>query len=388
MNVKQIYELVNGISKEILGDNFTLQEDLKNVVDFGDALFNANAVDNYVHKLIDRIGRVIISDRVYDIEAFKGVIRDGWEFGSVAQKICSTELIEAQENPTWNLTQGASVDPNIFKGIEGVSVKFYNSKTTLEVDISITELQLKESFTDASTMNRFISFIHNEINKSLTVKTEAMIMRAVNALIAETLYVEYPSAQYSASSGVRAVNLLYLYNQKFGTQLTKDKALVTPEFIRFASQQIAIYSTRMKRLSKVFNIGATPKFTPKTMQRLAVLTDFMQASTVYLQADTYHKELVQIPDFAEEVAYWQTTGTAFAFDDISKINVITPNNHAVECNGVLAVLYDYEAVAVCNENSRVKTNYNGRGEFMNEFHKVDCSYLADTNENFVVFFIA
>jgi hypothetical protein len=40
---------------------------------------------------------------------------------------------------------------------------------------------------------------------------------------------------------------------------------------------------------------------------------------------------------------------------------------------------------LCNENDRVTTAYNAKGEYTNNFYKFDISLFNDVNENGVVF---
>jgi hypothetical protein len=131
---------------------------------------------------------------------------DSWEFGSVLEKV-TMELPKAEENETWELTDGAVYEENQFyKPI--VSAKFYNKMTTFEIPISITEKQVKQSFTNATQLNSFVSMIFNAVENALTIRIEELSRRAINNIIAETVYDEYGSNSQSASSGVRAVNLL------------------------------------------------------------------------------------------------------------------------------------------------------------------------------------
>ena len=59
MEVKQIYQLVNTTTQEVLGESAVVKEDLSNIVDVGTAVFNANAIDKYVKSLVNHIGKVI-----------------------------------------------------------------------------------------------------------------------------------------------------------------------------------------------------------------------------------------------------------------------------------------------------------------------------------------
>ena len=385
MEIKQIYDLINGVTKEVLGAEPIVKEDLSNVVDLGDAVFNANAMDKYVKTLVNHIGRVIFVNRTYR-GGVPSVLMDSWEFGSVLEKI-QMDMPEATENESWELTDGTSYDPNIFYAPK-VSAKFYNKAITFEVPISITEKQVRQSFDNATQLNSFISMIYNAVDKSMTVKIESLVMRTINNEIAETIFAEYSSGSYGASSGVRAVNLLKLYNDQIGgTAITRAQALKNPDFLKFASYTISLYTDRMTRLSTLFNVGGKERFTPKDLLHIVLLTDFAKATGSYLESDTYHNELVKLPGY-ETVPYWQGSGKTYALDDVSQINVTTASGHDINVKGIIGVMFDRDALGVCNQDRRTTTSYNPKAEFFNNFVKFDCRYFNDLNENCVVFFLA
>lgn len=383
MEVKQIYELVNGITGEITGQTELVKEDLSNVVDVGKELFTASDVDNYVKSLVNRIGKTIFVNRKYSGKV-PSVVMDAWEFGSVLQKI-SADLPEATENESWELENGASYDPNIFYK-PSVSAKFFNSKVTFEVPLSFTEKQVKESFNSASELNAFISMLYNAVEKSMTVKIDSLVMRTINNMIANTYDGD--------NTGVRAVNLLTDYNAAMGLTghdvLTADKAITNKEFLRFASMQIALYADRLGTMSTLFNAGGKERFTPKDMLHIVLLSDFAEGAKIYLESDTFNKELVKLPT-AETVPYWQGSGKSYAFADVSKINVQIANGNNkkdVTLSGILGVMFDRDALGVCNLDRRVTTNYNPKAEFFSNWYKFDAGYFNDLNENFVMFYVA
>lgn len=384
MTVTQIYTLMNTVTNEIIGKSDIVAEDLSNVVDVGTELFSATSVDNYVKSLVNHIGRVVFVDRKYS-GAAPSVLMDAWEFGSVLEKI-SADIPEAKENESWDLVNNQSYDPNIFYK-PTVSAKFFNKKVTFEIDLSFTEKQVKESFSNAAQLNGFLSMLYNSVDKSLTIKIDSLIMRTINNMIGETVHNEYPSKGYDASSGVRAVNLLKLYNEKFGETLSADKAIVTPEFIRFASFQMGMYKDRMSRVSSLFNVGGKDRFTPSDMMHVVLLSDFQKAAAAYLQSDTYHDIYTALPN-AESVPYWQGSGTKYDFASVSSIHVNTASGDEVVLGGILGVMFDRDALGVTNLDRRVTTNYNPKAEFFTNFYKFDAGYFNDLNENFVVFFVA
>ena len=384
MDIRQIYDLMNTVTGEVLGTENVVAEDLSNVVDIGTQIFNQNAVDNYVRSLVNHIGKVVFVNRPYTGNV-PSVLMDGWEYGSVLEKI-SAELPEATENESWELTDGASYDPNVFYK-PTVSAKFFNKRVTFEVPMSFTERQVKESFSDATQLNGFLSMLYNAVDKSMTVKIDALVMRTINNMIGETIYAEYGATSLSSKSTVKAVNLLYLYNQRYSKELTAANALTDPDFIRFAAFEMGVMSARLSKISKLFNIGGKDRFTPADMLHVVMLSDFRKAAGVFLQSDVFHDEFTRLPN-AEEVPYWQGSGTGYAFNDITKINITTASEHDVTATGILGVMFDRDALGVTNLDRRVTTNYNPKAEFYNNWYKFDAGYFNDTNENFVVFFVA
>mgnify|MGYP000652207714 FL=1 len=382
MEVKQIYEFVNETVKEVLGDEALVQEDLSNIVDIGNAVFDGNAFDKYVRSLVNHIGRVIFVNRKYNGSA-PSVLMDGWEYGSILQKI-SSEMPEAEENESWELIDGASYDPNIFRK-PVAEQKFFNKKTTFEIDRSITEKQVKQSFSSAEQLNGFISMLYNEVDKAMTVMTDNLIMRTINNFTGETLHNAFPTGTYTGTH-IRAVNLLAEYNTQYGTQLTKDKCMVDPAFIRFAAYRMGLYKDRLARISTLFNIGGAQRFTPNDMLHFVTLSDFNTAANIFLQSDVYHNDYVRLPK-SETVPFWQGSGTDYSFSNVSAINVKTTSGDTVSIDGVLGVMFDRDALGVANFERRITTNYNPKAEFTNYFYKQDAQYFNDLNENFVVFFV-
>lgn len=384
MEVKQIYSIMNTVTNEILGTENIVKEDLSNIVDIGTEIFNANAVDNYVKSLVNHIGKVVFVNRPYAGGA-PSVLMDGWEFGSVLQKL-TAEMPEAQVNESWNLTDGASYDPNVFKKPQ-ISTKFFNKKVTFEIQMSFTEMQVKESFSNGDQLNAFMSMLYTAIDKSMTVKLDGLIMRTINNMIGETVYDEYGAANINSKSTNKAVNLLYLYNQQYNKSLTAAAALTDADFIRYAAYVMGMTASRLTKISKTFNIGEKDRFTPSDMLHVVMLTDFKKAADVFLQSGTFNDEFTRLPK-AEEVPYWQGSGTGYAFNDVSKVYIKTASGHDETVTGVLGVMFDRDALGVTNYNRRVTTNYNPKAEFFNNWYKFDAGYFNDFNENFVVFFVA
>ena len=378
---------MNSVSNEVLGKTDLVKEDLTGIVDMGTEVFNQNAVDNYVKSLVNHIGKVIFVNRPYAGKV-PSVLMDAWEFGSVLEKI-SADIPQATENESWALTDGQEYSQDVFhKPV--VTAKFFNSKVTFEVPVSITEKQVKESFSNAEQLNGFLSMIYSAVDKSMTIKADALIMRTINNMVAETFKADaaaFASGDYSKASTNRCVNLLKLYNDKFGTKLTANTAILNPDFIRFASYTIGMYADRLGSISTLFNIGGKARFTGSDMLHLVLLTDFAKGADTYLYSDTKNYQFVTLGKH-ETVPCWQASGQSYSFNDVSTIEVKTASGTDIKVSGVIGVMFDRDALGVSNLDRRVTSNYNAKAEFFNNYFKFDAGYFNDTNENFVVFYMA
>ena len=402
MQVTQLYTLINNVTKEILGDTAVVKEDLSNVVDIGKSIFDQTSVDNYVKKLVNHIGKVVFQNRAY-AGGVPSVLMDAWEFGSVLQKV-SMALPEASENESWKLVDGQEYKQDVFTAPK-VEAKFYNSKVTFEIPMSFTELQVKESFSSREQLNGFVSMITTGVENSMTVKLDALIMRAINNMTGETLVAGIGSGtagaktlDFSKTSG-RAINLLKLYNDQAATadKVTVANALTNYNFIKFATYTMGIVADRMSKISKLFNVGGKERFTPADMRRCVLLSDFSKAAVTYLQADIQSPEMVALPAH-DPVPYWQGSGTDYRLSSTGIIDIKTASGETVKVPAegagagkknaaILGVMFDRDAVGVANLDRRTTTAYNAKAEFYNNWYKMDAGYYNDLNENFVVFFI-
>ena len=385
MKVKQIATILNTvINPEQIGETAVVNEDLSNIVDVGKTLTAAGTFgenfDNFTKALIDQVGKVIFVDRVYTAQG-PNLLRDAWEYGSVLQKV-RCDLPDADDNKTWSLADlanGSTVDPFVITK-PTVKAKYFNSKTTFEVPITLAEEQVKEAFKSPSDMNRFMSMIENRVLMKRALCTEAMSKRTLNNLIAQKIH---------AKSNV--VNLLKNYNTAYTKTLTAATCLSDPDFLKYCAKTIMMYKKYIAEASMLYNNDGYVTFTPEDRLEFTVLSEFSKDLQVYMYADTYNKEFVQLDGYSE-VAYWQGSGTNNAFNEISKIDVkaLTADGteFTVSQTGVVAVMYDRDAAAICNENERVTSIYNPKAEYWNYFYKYDCAYMNDTAENCIVFIIS
>lgn len=386
MTVQQIYGFVNTMSQEILGETALVKEDLSNIVDIGDSILNVVGYENAAKSLVDHIGKVRFVIRPYS-GSVPSVYRDAWEYGSIAEKIAA-DIPDAEENESWELEDKASYDENLYYK-PNISAKFFNGKSTFEVPQSLTDYQVRSAFSSATQMNSYATMILDASQKSTDIKLDGLVMRTINNAIAATINSEFTGGSgITGHTGTKVINLLYLYNTRNSTNYSLATALLVPDFIRFCTYMISLYSERMSKISTLFNIAGKKRFTPKDLQHIVLLADFAEASKIYLQSSTYHDDLVKLKGY-DTVPYWQGSGTSYATGDITKIYTTiktgTNSTQDVEFAGVLGVIFDHDALGVSNLNQRVTSKYNAKGEFTNTWFKSEAHYFNDYNENCVVF---
>ena len=389
MKVTQVADWTNAALASAIGETAVLTQNLDNVVEVGKQLFSAGdeAFDNFVRALPDHIGRVEFVDRVYE-GIMPSVVRDAWDYGAMREKI-RTELPAAVDDPAWMLVDGETYNQDKVT-IPKVHAKFWNERDAFMIPISITEDQVKSAFSGAYQLIAFVSMVRNSVRKSMTIRMNSLIRATVNNFIGETIYDEYAGADIGAASHTKAINLLYLYNNiGNGNNLTVEEALTSADFLRFAAFTIKRYISRFRDCNTLFNIGKTDKFTPADLQHIVMLNDFEAAAAVYLYdgKGQFLVDNIKLP-YAETVNYWQGTGTDFEFGNVPKIDVVTSEGHSVSASGILAILFDHDALGVSCLERKTKVHRNEMGEFQNTWEKCKAGYWNDFDEQFLVFFIA
>lgn len=394
MKVNQISTMLNSIYGEVLGETNLFKEDLSNIVSAGQIITASTAFgdnfDNYVGKIIDKVGRVIVVDRVFRKKDL-GIWRDSWEYASMLEKI-RCEVGNFTNNDEWVLLDGsdAGADPDynstdivdkLFKFVPPtVQSKYFNLKTTFRNKISITRKQLRSAFRSGSEMARFIAMIENRIRTKMEIGNQELERRVVTNLAC---------AAYNATNVVDLKTVL-------GSNLTLEKALKDQATLRGIAETITMTRKLMEEPSKLYSITkGFMNFTPEEDSITIVLTDVDNALRFNLYGSTYNEEFVKLEGY-KTVPYWQgrkeSGGTTDALATRASVNakaVINgesgPTTGDVKIDNLIGIVFDRDAAMICNEDPEVRSQYNADGNFTNFFYNYDCSYYNDFDENAIVF---
>lgn len=386
--VTQIKDIVNDAVEDALGKSASVQKlDSSDIVSLGKAISGYDAYEGFFGALANRIVRTIYFIRTYE-GSRRNILRDEHEYGAFVQKVYY-EMPDAVDNPTWNIptAQGAyaQASPYDVNATITVSSLIFGGKGTWSIEIVRPLEQIKSAFLDNASMMNFIDGIYLAVENAFKLQEDTLVSLAANTAMA------------AAIKGGKARNLLAEYNTNHsGATLTVAKALESADFLKYASKEINRTIKNMGKMSTVYNVDGYTTFTPKDRMVVEILAEFASASDMYLQADTFHDELVKLPNY-EEVPYWQGSGKSFAFDDCSSIDVtndalidpdVSGDTGEVKQSGIICFLHDIENVAAYFGRRRSWELPNPRSEVMIHGEKAEKGFAVDTHANGIVFYMA
>lgn len=385
-DVQQIYGIVNSVGEQALGEKAVTVTDTASFVALGNQILNSSTnVDKWTGALIDLVGRTVFSIRPYLRNNKDGMRIEPFEFGCILQKI-RVDLPDASQNNAWEIA-ATGYKPEYAPVIKTtVNQKLFDKISTWEIDVTIPDTILKTAFRNEQSMATFIDavFVAVDTRMELALEGTADLTRA-----------NFIAHKMIGSTGINAINLLKGFNDLFNptTALTAAEALTNKDFLRYAANEIGKWKVRLSRLSTLFNLEEYPRHTPEEYLVFVALQDFESAETVYLESDTYNKQLVALPHYTT-VPYWQGSGTDYSFAETSKISVSVPGATPQEANveatytGVLGIMYDIEAMGITINERRTTSERNNKDEYTNYYNKANIGFFNDMSENGIVFYIA
>ena len=384
MEVKQVSTLINTAATEMGAAENVVSENLE-FVDNGAALSSLIAddktLDGFVKSLHEHVGKVEFYDaEKTDFDGY-GLIKDSWTYGGLMQKVY-IDLPTAKDNGTFDLVAGQKYDDILVYTPPTVHEKYFDKVAPWEISMSYADPEfVRRSFSNAEQANGFMSAIENKIGEGRKFYNLITESRTVNSLILES------------AKGGKVMNLLAMYNSAGhpgeANALTRDVAITNKNYLRFAASKIAEYSDYMNTYSTAFNAGGYYRRTPKSKQKFFALSHFARMIEVYSESDTYHNEFVKLIN-AKRIPNWQGTKyetRQFDFETVSTVYGVpaSGSDSPLLCTGIVGILMDERAAAVCNERYRVTSFFNAGNETLKYYHKWDARYITDTNENTLVF---
>lgn len=365
---QQVASMVNAMIQQIIGQDAFAQQSAQGLVAMGQTILDStNYTEAFLNTLVLRIGKTILVNRYYENELNDLELED-FEWGAIVQKI-RVMAPDFQEDPSWSLTDGQSVDQyTIHKPT--VLQKFYYSRTPYMLPLTRWLYQMEEAFPNYEAMARFVSTVNQEVRNKLELGIESLARLCLINFMAEC----------SKTPG-RVINLVGDYMATTGeTGVTADNALFNPNFLRYASTIIRYTSALFRSMSYEYGDGTAMNFTPGRDQRLKVITRFNMAMESEVEYNAFHRDLVSLRNF-KEMNFWQSIKKPMS------ISVVRASDGVeTEIDNIVGVLYDRNALGTYRRSQRALTSpVNAKGAYYNTFWHMWQMWINDMSENGVIF---
>lgn len=373
-----IYTILNSAVAEAQGTAVTPAINAGNFVDFGRTTMSTPDADVIFGKLLDRIGKTTVMNRVYNSK-WRGVLSTELEFGAILQRLRVAPM-DAQAGEQFNISDALAtgdLDPFVIQLPDVVQTLFKDFKA-YQFGVTVTREQLKSAFVSEGALAAFIEGIYTAIETSLELYIERAVRLAVNTYICE---------KYTLSNGSdprkHAVNLVKAYADETGNTTTAAKALKDPAFLRWATQYIGEIKTQMSEMSNAFSTGDIPTF--EDNPRFIAHTSFVRGVNTYVVADTYNADKLTALNADIEVSGWQAVGSPVINQTYTGSDGQTKTVNSLT---VVGVLYSPRGLGATVYDHTSDTIYNPRRRYYNIWEHITCGYFADLAESGCVFYLA
>lgn len=389
LTYEQVYAVLNEVAKQATGAETLKAVDTASFVTVAQTALKAG-YDQVNNALSQVLSRTLFAVRLYSAK-FKGLMADSIQYGNHVRKINYVDK-PAEENKTYSLTDGQSIDQYVIKKPEAIQTNFYGGGLWSD-HITRFSTQLKQAFRGPDELGQYIEGFMLEWSNKHEQENESMARACLCNFIAGKV----------AGDTANVIHLLTEYNALTGLQLT-DTTVYQPDnfvaFMRWAYGRIAgicaMLTERSIKFHTNLNISGEDKLfvrhTAYQDQKIYLTAQNRYQTEMQVLADTYHDNYLKLGD-NETVNYWQDIDnptTIEVYESYLKpdgsINV-NPVSGAkpTKVEHIFGVIFDREAVGTTIiEQSMNATPFNARGEYSNIWWNCNYRWWNDFTENGVV----
>ena len=340
-------------------------------------------LDPIMSAISQTMSDTIFASRNYTAK-FRNLRVDSQRYGNMVRKLNVADW-DSQNNASYSLTDGESVDMYEVKVNKVVQTNFYGA-ITWERQITTFRDQLNVSLRSPEEFSRFYSMLLTKNNNQI---------QQVHETLARALVVNLIAAVISENKSSRVIKLITEYNAETGLELTKQDVYKPDNFPSF----MAWVASRIARIKRMLTERSTIYHTNITGKEIARHTDY-EDQVMYLYApiqfdlntralaQLFHDDKVKL-GYNELVSYWQSIDTPGSIHQtpvyMDETGAVKTASAAVQNANVFGVIMDRDAIGytIMNEHQNT-TQMNARGEYWNTFFKWVHRYWMDNTENAVV----
>lgn len=379
--------IVNSLSKQSMGSDALVTDDLSNISDFGRSF---DSLDSGTKEIVKSNLVTLVTEQLVIANEYKGnevdIIRSRSEYDpSAGITQINFPLLPTAEDDSdvYNPAPNSTSDP--FKNTPiNYETEYFFKPFQFRYQWSIPERWMTGMFLSRDKFNQFVSGVNTMVENALTLNIDNITLSTLRSSIALNLH---------GGDSPRAINLLKSYNKTLNTSLKAKQALQNAEFLRWSINQIAVVLKQLRIYSTLYN---EKSYTNNVSDpKVVVLDMFENAAKQYLQADVFNKDLLELPGHSTVVSWkglLDEKGGVPSFNSLSTVKdtFTFPWESApvsVDQSGVVAHIFDVNRCGIYNLGVKTTSMADPVGLKTNYWNHVCGSALTIPFMNSVTFFI-
>lgn len=375
---------INSLLDQVKGGTYLASINTGNqVTNFTNSIYGLG--DPLITRLSQLVGRTLMGVRPFESK-LGGIEVTREEYGWITRKINFVDD-DAEQNMTFQLTNGQSIDPWIVRKPKVVETQSYGGGQITR-HMTIFEDQIKGAFTSAGALDEFISGVLMHFNNQVEQDREQYKRTAlINLMGCLSTYAD------------RRIYLLSEYNNATGAGVDATSVFAPANFEPFVQwlygyiqQLIGLMSER----SYKYHLNPTTaspvsgniaRQTPLRDLRAFFNTGFKADMAARVVSNTFNRDELREVQY-ESVNFWQSIDDPTAIDvTVKPMTTALQEDSATTASigNVFGLLMDRDALAVSYMNDNTGNSpYNQRGRYYNIFHNEDVKIVQDLSENAVL----
>lgn len=383
LSFNQISSILNGMLTQVQGGS-PANINTGNFVTVAQTALQ-NGYDPVLNAISQMVMRTVFSIRAYNGK-FRGLLMDNNVYGNAVRKLQVSDTTY-ENDPSWTLTDGQSVDQWTVKKANVLQTNFYGAEVDMLQHPSILKNQLDNAFSSAAELGRFWAMI--------TQNTQNMLVQKVETMARGTIANAIASIVASGATGQR-VQLITEYNAATGSELTTDNYQASENygpFMQWVAGKVQAVCEMMTERTTLFQTTITghpiQRHTPFNRMKAYFSTEPVIQTQTRVLTELFNTEYMRGIDF-ERVNFWQSpeeplqiiaTPTYLQADGTLKTA-----DASTTLDNIYGIVFDEEAMGInIFAEWAQATPMNAKGGYSNMFYHFVRRYFNDFTEKMVLF---
>lgn len=401
MTLVQIADILNdSIVPAIMGDEFTINPNLDNIVDLGTAMadMTADQFKDYLNQFAAGVARTVVDTRQYSPEKLPLRV-NSQEYGGLVQSI-KTDFTEVRDSAIYSL-----IDDTVYSDVNryfGSSFdnKIFEKDTTWEIVKSIPKTMYKKSFTSAEGVAQITALIETGITRSLNRAESALEHTLISDLAKNAVTIDLVT-QYNAMINSESASVItgegvtgtagetdidILAGQQVA--VTSENCIYNESFMKWSIMTIKNVIKASRFANVKYNDGTLSTWLGADDTVMIFNSAFLEALNVIIKSDVIHKDELSLGP-VYDTPFWNLQPESLIPTVANSATIIDNSGTTAATNtsidNVIGIVYDRYACGYTETPIPPRTSYNAHGDFYNIFNDVNVRYYIDTRNTAITF---